>query len=329
MGLAYLFCRFADTIADTGMLPRAERLPALISFRRQFATETPEVETLRQLQTVPFPQHGTEGERRLVSHLSTCFRLFGSFPPADRQLIRALVLTLTRGMEMDLTYFPGETAAEVQALPDMPRLDQYTYYVAGVVGEFWTKIHAAHLSALRRVDVPAMCRLAVSFGKGLQLTNMLKDVGKDVRHGRCYLPAECLEQLQVRVEDLQELTTLHRLRPLLRALIVYALSHLDRASAYVEQLPYRAWRLRLSCMWPLLFAVQTLLVVWNSEHLLHPEGSVKISRRAVYATMFYSVWCLVWPHLFVTYYARLRRGLTTVLGEDDASVQTHLYSSAL
>ena len=33
MGLAYLFCRAADTIADTRILPYHERLPALHAFR--------------------------------------------------------------------------------------------------------------------------------------------------------------------------------------------------------------------------------------------------------------------------------------------------------
>ncbi|MGQ4807068.1 hypothetical protein NKDENANG_00407 [Candidatus Entotheonellaceae bacterium PAL068K] len=327
VSLSYLFCRLADTIADTGMLPRHQRLESLENFRYQFLTETPDHEALCQLQDLPLPQHGTEGERQLIHHLPECFGVFLSFPSADQQLIRALVLTLTRGMEMDLKCFPGETAAEVVALPNMPALDVYTYYVAGVVGEFWTKIHAVHVPAFQRIDVPAMCRLAVSFGKGLQLTNILKDVGKDVHNGRCYLPEDHLEQLQVRVGDLQEPATLHRLRPLLRTLIWDTLVYLDQARAYIEQLPRRAWRLRLSCMWPLLFAVQTLHVVWQSEHLLQPKAAVKISRRAVYTTIFHSLWCLIWPKLFVTYYFCLRRRLTTALGNADASVQGHMHGT--
>jgi farnesyl-diphosphate farnesyltransferase len=316
VSLAYLFCRYADTITDTRVLPRQERLQAIESFRNQFMTESPTGEGFRELHLSP---HVKEGERQLLCHLPACFRLFASLSLADRQLIRELVLTLTRGMEMDLTYFSGETMSTARALPDMHALDLYTYYVAGVVGEFWTKIHAAHLPALRHADHQALYALAVSFGKGLQLTNILKDLGKDLHNGRCYLPEKQLRQVHVRVEELGRPAALHQIRPLIHTLVWYTLDHLDRARDYVVQLPHHTWRLRLSCMWPLLFAAQTLTIVYQSEQLLHPEPSVKISRRAVYRTMFWSLWCLVCPSLFGTYYDRLRRRLTSALASPSAS----------
>jgi farnesyl-diphosphate farnesyltransferase len=314
VSLAYLFCRLADTIADAGIVPSDKRLWALETFRNQFVKESPAYENLKQLQAVLLPHQVKEGEQQLISHLTECFRVFMSLPPTDQQLLRELVLTLTRGMEMDLHYFPGTTASTARALPDMQALDLYTYYVAGVVGEFWTKIHIAHTPALRYADCQSLCTLAVSFGKGLQLTNILKDLGKDLYNGRCYLPEKHLEQLQVRVGDLGESTALPRIRPLLHTLIWHTLDHLDHARDYITRLPHRSLRLRLSCMWPLLFAVQTLNLVCQSEQLLHPQASVKISRYTVYRTMFWSLWSLVWPGLFTSYYSYLRRRLTTTLG---------------
>src|SRR5262249_33565079 len=143
--------------------------------------------------------------------------------------------------------------------------------------------------------------------------NILKDIGKDLSIGRCYLPREQLEQLEIGLEELTNPATLQRLRPLIIQLIWHTLDHLDQACQYVMQLPRTAVRLRLSCMWPLLFAVQTLEIICRSEALLYPEAHVKISRRVVYRTMLSSLWCLIAPSMLAKYYAFLRQRLTVAL----------------
>ena len=313
VSLAYLFCRVADTIADTSIFPRCQRLQILQAFRKQFLLNHPSCEDLKQLQAVLFSQRARQEEHQLLYHLPDCFHLFEGLSEVDQQLVRELVLTLTRGMEMDLNYFPGETASTAQALPDLATLDLYTYYVAGVVGEFWTKIHKVHMQTWQPHEFQTLCALGVRFGKGLQMTNILKDLGKDLSLGRCYLPREQLEQLKVRLEELTKPLAIQRLRPLITQLTWQALDHLDQACQYVLQLPRHAVRLRLGCMWPLLFAVQTLEVVCRSEVLLCSESRVKISRGAVYRTMFWSIWCLIVPSIFAKYYASMRRRLTMTL----------------
>ena len=37
-----------------------------------------------------------------------------------------------------------------------------------------------------------MCEKGIRFGKALQMTNILRDCGKDLRIGRCYLPDDVL-----------------------------------------------------------------------------------------------------------------------------------------
>ena len=313
VGLAYLFCRAADTIADAQLFPRCQRFQTLQTFRRQFLLDYPSFDDLAQLQATMLPQQARKEDYQLFHRLSDCFRVFEKFSEADRWLIRELVLTLTHGMEMDLTYFPGETAATAQALPDLATLDLYTYYVAGVVGEFWTKINKTHMPTWQPPRFHALCALGVRFGKGLQMTNILKDLGKDLSAGRCYLPREQLDQLQVRVEELAKPAVIQQLRPLIIQLTWQAVEHLDQACQYILQLPRRALRLRLGCMWPLLFAVQTLEVVCQSEELLCPEAHVKISRGAVYRTMFWSLWCLTSRGMFAKYYAYMRQRLVGTL----------------
>ena len=312
MGLAYLFCRVADTIADTPVLPFHERLPALHTFRAQFQSQTPsrnEIARLMRGIADPFPQ-GFEEERQLLLRLQDCFDLYDRLSPGDQRLVSDLVVTLSHGMEMDLASFPGDTPEHIQALPDRASLERYTYYVAGVVGEFWTLLCDANLHAFRN---PATLRqrmeLARRFGQGLQLTNVLKDLGKDLQSGRCYLPADELLDLGLHAGDLLDPAVFPRIRPLIVSLIQHAVEHLDHGMRYVQLLPRRALRVRLSCMWPLLFAVQTLEEVCRSETLLCGRVRVKISRQAVYRTMLGSLWYLAIPTGFLHQYARLRQRL--------------------
>ena len=119
--------------------------------------------------------------------------------------------------------------------------------------------------------------------------------------------------LEIGPEELINPTILQQLRPLIIQLTWHTLDHLDQACQYVLQLPRTALRLRLSCMWPLLFAIQTLENICRSEVLLYPEARVKISRRVIYRTMFSSLWCLIAPRRLAKYYAFLRRRLTATL----------------
>jgi farnesyl-diphosphate farnesyltransferase len=285
----------------------------LRGFHKQFLLDTPSFDDLEQLRATLLPQQTQQEAYQLFYHLPTCFYLFMRLSAIDQQLIRELVLTLTHGMEMDLQYFPGETTSTVQPFPDLAMLDLYTYYVAGVVGEFWTKIHKVYMQGWQPHKFQNLCALGIRFGQGLQMTNILKDLGKDLSIGRCYLPREYLEQLKIGPEELTNPAILQQLRPLIRYMTWHTLDHLDQACQYVLQLPPKAWRLRLSCMWPLLFAVQTLEVICRSEVLLYPEARVKISRGVVYHTMFRSLWCLIAPSRLAKYYAFLRQRLTATL----------------
>jgi farnesyl-diphosphate farnesyltransferase len=307
----------ADTIADTRLFHPSQRLQALEDLRRLLWEESsPTAEKLKALQAVALPQNVGDDERRLFLHLPECLRLFYSLSDIDRHLIRKLVLTLTRGMEMDLAHFLDGNVVTIHILPDLTTLDQYIYYVAGVVGEFWTEIHSTHLSMWHGNDLSLLCTLGVRFGKGLQMTNILKDLGRDISNGRCYLPMDCLISLGINIKDLNDPAILPRIRPLINTLSQTTLDHLDHARDYILHFPACALRSRLSCMWPLLFAVQTLQIVYQSDRLLHPATKVKISRQTIYWTIFCSLWCLIFPALFPIYYAHLRQRLIRLLEAD-------------
>ena len=74
---------------------------------------------------------------------------------------------------------------------------------------------------------------------------------RDLRIGRCYLPASELAALGLVPQDLLTPASLPRVRPLLDALIDEALRRLDEGRAYTLAVPRREARLRLASLWPL------------------------------------------------------------------------------
>lgn len=285
VGLSYLFARAADTIADTDVIERTRRLDLLMQFRAQFIGDQVNWDAVRGIQSALATRQADSAERVLLQRLDDCFRLYLACTADDRSRIRRLMATLTSGMEMDLRRFPGDAAGEVTALKTPEELDHYTYFVAGCVGEFWTDLMCGHLPALARWHVRDMSALGVRFGKGLQLTNILKDLAKDLRRGRCYVPETMLKEAGLVPKDLMNPEALPRFRPVLKRLAMVARDHLDQGWAYTMAIPRREFRLRLSCMWPILSAGETLRLVLASPNLLDPQATIKISRGTVYRMM--------------------------------------------
>lgn len=316
LGIAYLFCRAADTIADSDLIPSTERLKYLCLFREQFESRVISHQTITEIQNSLVGHQGDFADKVLLDHLGDCFQIFQGFSREDQDRIRHLVVTLTKGMEMDLTYFATEACGMLRALPSGHELDQYCYYVAGVVGEFWTQMLIGHFPSLKAWDEARMQKLGVHFGKGLQMTNVLKDIGKDLARGRCYLPQSMLNEFGLNPEGLRGSVSPKPLRPLLAYLIRLTLYHLEGGWQYILAIPRREVRLRLACLWPHLFAVRTLQRTYHSDDLLNPRAVVKISHRQVYSTMALATLLVFSNRMLSRYYGYLRGELMArIVGE--------------
>ena len=188
VALAYLLARAADTIADTRLIERRSRIVHLGALREELHANR--AGRVAEIMETAAESQSTLAERRLIERLPAIVAAYRALDPADRARVRRLLDTIVAGMTDDLRLFPGEDEGGLAALETRADLDWYTYQVAGCVGEFWTDVHVAHRPRLAHWDSSAMTALGVRFGKGLQLTNVLRDVPRDLRHGRCYLPRE-------------------------------------------------------------------------------------------------------------------------------------------
>jgi farnesyl-diphosphate farnesyltransferase len=286
LGLAYLLARTADTVADTRLIARAERLRHLETLRRAYEGAPAD---LAAIVKACAPAQAQPAERSLLERLDESVARLTRLPEGDRGEVRTVLGTLTSGMVFDLTRFPGEDSAGLAALDTLDELDHYTYLVAGCVGPFWTALHVSHRPRLARWNRSEMTARSVRFGKALQLTNVLRDVPADVGQGRCYLPAQELARLGLAPRDLLDAGRRVRARPLLHRLFALGLEHYDVAWQYTLAIPRREWRMRLACAWPLMIGMATLRALATHADPLGAPQPVKISRREVQAIVLRSL----------------------------------------
>jgi farnesyl-diphosphate farnesyltransferase len=187
VSLAYLLARATDTIADTATIPSVTRLTTLRSFARVIAGKlefNPVADSLSEFAAQQRDPH----ERTLIEQLRSCIEWLAKLDSMDQDEIRTVLKTIVRGQELDLQRFGDPTQAT--SLRITAELEEYTYLVAGCVGDFWTKLGFRHLPSFATLSPNEMTTLGIEYGKGLQLINVLRDRGADLQKGRDYLPAE-------------------------------------------------------------------------------------------------------------------------------------------
>jgi farnesyl-diphosphate farnesyltransferase len=289
IGLAYLLARAADTIADTSLISPEQRLELLLSLRGQVNGAVDEGALVRRMAMEVAGQQTQSDEKILLESLEPALTVLSQLSESDRQAVREIVTTLTMGMEFDLRTFPDEYSGRIVALREFEELDRYTYLVAGCVGEFWTKMTFAHMPGTLKGEPGTMLQRGVRFGKALQMTNVLRDCGKDLRIGRCYLPTTLLDRFGLSPQDLLSPGNAGRAQPLLFELVRKTLDHFREAVEYTLAIPAFSVRLRLACLWPVIIGLETLLLLVHNDDWLDPDKVSKIKRSKVYQVIAYSV----------------------------------------
>jgi farnesyl-diphosphate farnesyltransferase len=276
IGLAYLLARTTDTVADTEIVPLAQRLDALQTLCERILGQSSTPLNFGELAK----QQGSPAEKLLVEKVEDSLAALQHFPPNDQKLIRAVLTIITSGQELDLRCFAGASAEKIIALQTAVELDDYTYRVAGCVGEFWTKLCRAHLFPNAPLDEKQLLADGIRFGKGLQLVNIMRDLPADLKNGRCYLPLEKLSAAGLTPENLLRPESENKFLPLFRAHLDLAEAHLAAGWRYTNTLPFGQFRVRLACAWPILIGAKTIEKL-RAADVGALQRRVKISRAEV------------------------------------------------
>lgn len=273
---AYLLCRIADTIEDEPTLEADKKREFAQEFARVVAAQAPASPFAAELYC-RLSTSTLAAERDLVSNTARVIRITHGFNETQRAALERCVRIMSAGMA---EFQQHKTLA---GLADLRQLDRYCYYVAGVVGEMLTELFCDYLEDMR-VHRVQLCRLAVSFGQGLQMTNILKDIWEDWRRGACWLPRDIFQSAGFDLGDLSPNQYRQAFGAGLRELIGIARGHLVNALTYTLLFPPTEKGIRRFCLWALGMAILTLRKI--HQHLDFRSGQqVKISRRAVKGTI--------------------------------------------
>jgi farnesyl-diphosphate farnesyltransferase len=273
---AYLLCRIADTIEDDAEL--------VLEDKRRFSQTF--IDVIRGAEDgdsfgaelAPLlADHTLAAERELVAKTAAVIRITHSLNATQRIAIEKCVRTMADGM----VYYQGQET--LNGLADQAAMDRYCYYVAGVVGELLTELFCDYCPELQ-THKPEMMRLAVSFGQGLQMTNILKDIWDDRRRGACWLPADVFALCGVELGTLEPDDVGLDFEDGLGQLIAIAHGHLRNALRYTVMLPRSEAGVRKFCLLALGMAVLTLRKLDKRRNFSNSQD-VKISRRSVTATI--------------------------------------------
>lgn len=288
-GVAYLLCRYADTIADTEVLPISKRLDWIQQFPQIVRTHArdKQADLMRDLTGTSENPYETQ----LISHLTDCLDALNQIPTEQKQFIYEVVQAVCDGMCLDLTTFPNQKGAAPVALQTLAELTHYCRLMGGKPGLFWSQlIYHTHAIKMPQAD---FYELGQHIGDALQIVNILRDLPKDLQFGRCYFPQEQLAQEDMSIASLFLTKNSARFNPIKQYWLRWGKENLQHAFAYFRALPKRDWRTRAAVAWPILWTADTFNKLAAQPDLLNPAKRVKISRGRIYFTMLVSPVILV------------------------------------
>ncbi len=270
---AYLLCRIADTIEDEPALSPGLKEEYFQRFITIVEGHEDDVEAFARELTALLSPATTRSERDLVANIDRVVRITHGFSSAQRAAMERCVRTMKRGM----AEFQQE--ASLEGLSDLPEMDRYCYHVAGVVGEMLTELFCDYSDEIR-ARREEMLALATSFGQGLQMTNILKDMWDDHERGVCWLPRDVFSSFGFDLSSLSPGQADPRFVKGLFELVAVARQHLANALRYTLLIPAHETGIRRHCLWALGMAVLTLRRIHATPHFSNGQ-EVKISRTSV------------------------------------------------
>jgi farnesyl-diphosphate farnesyltransferase len=284
--VAYLFCRMADTLEDAPDLDEGVKVSQLSRFGDLFAAPASLQAPVPKLvadfvEALPESWLNHLGwEHVLLRQAESVFGLYRDFSAPVRQSIAQCVREMCAGMG-EFTLRQAKTREGKPLIASLEELDTYCYYVAGTVGLLLCDLFSHHSGLIHSVKAKALKALAVSFGLGLQLTNILKDLHEDRERQVSFLPKALLDEAELSPEGFLNPAQQMAAEKVWKRLLRKAKSHLEDALEYSCLLPKLEPRLRLFCLWPLFMAAETLVMLAETRNALKEGSHLKISRESV------------------------------------------------
>ena len=269
---AYLLCRIIDTIEDEPTLNYEQKEAYCHQFINvvfdggdpdRFAEK---LAPLLSAQTIP-------EEHELIVNTRRVIEITRRFSENQQKAIKRCLTIMTEGMLYYQKNLP------TTGLLNLKELNRYCYYVAGVVGELLTDLFCDHSPDIAPYH-QRMMKLANSFGLGLQLTNILKDIWEDFHKGICWLPRDIFASSLFDLDDMEAGQSDKGFEAGLKRLIGITCRQLEKAVDYTVLIPSKETGIRKFCFWNIGMAALTLKKIKRNPGFTS-GNEVKISRNSV------------------------------------------------
>ncbi|MEO0336986.1 MAG: squalene/phytoene synthase family protein, partial [Pseudomonadota bacterium] len=225
VGLTYLICRVLDTVEDAPWAQKERQIEHFDRFNK-FLLTNPKPDEVKAW-AADFPSEIPEGEKLLLNNTYELFEDLHRAPGSVREIITQMVLSMSNGMR----FFVESKQSGVLKLSTLSEVNQYCFFVAGVVGEALARL-VEHIepkfqeTKMRLVD-------AHNFGLFLQKVNLLKDQITDKTEGREFV---------------------HSRKEIEKSLEANAFG----AYRFLRELPLEQREFRLFCAWSLFLGLASL-----------------------------------------------------------------------
>lgn len=264
--VAYLLLRVSDYLEDNQDMDAQKKI-VLLNLWAEILNGNVKVEELTsQIQNVDT----SNPDAVVAQHIKDILLRLSSLPTEVQEIIVHHVIKTTYGMARWVERGPH--------VIDEADMDDYMFEVAGRVGYLLTHLFAWYSTAIRNKK-DKLLPLSREFGLALQTVNVIRGLRKDYERGWVFVPKKFLAAVNLTAHELFQPENRAEAIKVLDMLADKAERHLHAALACVKSLPPWQHRIRLACIFPLMFAIRTLAISRRNAQVFDSEA--KITREEV------------------------------------------------
>ena len=264
--VAYLLLRVSDYLEDNEDMPAGKKIILLELWARILNGEAHSTELTSQIQEADT----SNPDAVVAQHAADILTQLSTLPGEVQEIIVQHVIHSTHGMARWVERGPQ--------MNDETDMDDYMFEVAGRVGYLLTHLFAWYSISIR-YKKDDLLPLAREFGLALQTVNVIRGLRKDYERGWVYIPQKFLAAANLTAQELFQPENRAEAIKVLDMLADKAERHLRGALTCVKSLPPWQHRIRLACIFPLMFAIRTLAISRRNAQVF--ESEAKISREEV------------------------------------------------
>ncbi|MCX7642135.1 MAG: squalene/phytoene synthase family protein [Elusimicrobiales bacterium] len=272
LSYGYLVARAMDSVVDVSNIDNKIKIKFIEAVKNSVFQDSSNFFSYQFLKDLVENMNKYESE--LVINLKEIIKYFKSnLSSYDITIFRKLIFGLSNGMMIDICDF------KEGCISNMHILNKYVSLIGGIPAIYWYDVYKNYKPSIFKINLYSS---AYRIGKALQYTNILKDLNEDISKKRCYIPYTYLLEKNVNIEDLKHPFSIYKIKDFIRSVIIMCVDFFDESEKLISAIEPTEFTLKLSLIWPIYWAMDTLHLVYEKNPL---KSKIKISKFSVYKTL--------------------------------------------